>query len=521
MTLLHRVLDPRPCLHLGQYLDEGGGRGLEIARRLGPDGIIDEVEAAGLRGRGGAGFSTGRKWRTVAASGSPAAGSTVVVNGAEGEPGTFKDRALLRSNPFKVVEGALIAAHAIDAAEVIFCLKHSFHRELLYLRRAIAETEAAGWAARSELRVVEGPSSYLFGEETALLEVIGGRQPFPRVDPPFRRGVDAGGIELGHSVAMVHLAGPGGTDAAPALVNNVETIANVTGILRHGADWYRSVGTTGTPGTAVCTVTGHTRRHGVAEFAMGTSLEEVISVIGAGVRGGGDIVGVLSGVANPLIPADRIDTPLGFDEMREIGSGLGAGGFIVFGEGTDLLAVAQGVARFLAVESCGQCEPCKRDGLAIARQLTDVRAGHDQEHTFAAIRDRLSTVTRGARCALATQQDQVVGSILDLFTGDQLRSRSDDARPASASLVLPIVDIVGGRAVLDTSQLTKQPDWSHSARDSGRWPATVLSHQPVTIHRPAVPEDDHSPRLDAVVTHESVGSSARSEPRPKDDREVA
>jgi NADH:ubiquinone oxidoreductase subunit F (NADH-binding) len=519
MSLLHRVLDTQPCADLGQYESQGGGRGLEIARRLGPEGIVDEIEAAGLRGRGGAGFTTGRKWRTIAASHSQATGSTVVINGAEGEPGTFKDRALLRSNPYRVIEGALIAALAVEAVEVIFCLKHSFRRELRYVRRAIDEVAASGWDATSPLRVVEGPGSYLFGEETALLEVIGGRQPFPRVDPPFRRGVDTDGTDVGHSAAKVHLAGPGGTDAAPALVNNVETIANVAGILQFGADWYRSVGTSGTPGTQVCTVTGHTRRHGVGEFAMGTPLDEVISVLGGGVRGGGEVLGVLSGVANPFIPAHHLDTPLGFDELRAIGSGLGAGGFIVFREGTDMLAVAEGVARFLAVESCGQCEPCKRDGLAIARHLTGLRTGQDGGRHTAALRDRLSTVTRGARCALASQQEQVVGSLLGLFAAATPTGPAQHGTSAE-SLVLPIVDIVEGRAVLDVSQLTKQPDWSHGPRDSGRWPAAVLSNQPVTIRTPVVPEDEHSDRLDAIVTPE-LPELPEPPPETSTDREVA
>jgi NADH:ubiquinone oxidoreductase subunit F (NADH-binding) len=519
MTLLSRVLDPYPCRDLAQYVRQGGGRALDVGRRLGPDGIVDEIEAAGLRGRGGAGFSTGRKWRTIAASRSLAGGCTVVVNGAEGEPGTFKDRALLRANPYKVVEGALVAAMAVQASQVVFCVKHSFRRELRYLRHAIDEVVAASWSPATELCVVEGPSSYLFGEETALLEVVEGRHPFPRVDPPFRRGIGVDRTKVGHSASNVHLAAPGGTDAAPALVNNVETIANVVGIVRHGADWFRSVGTAGSPGTLICTITGDTRRHGVGEVAMGTSLREVIAAIGAGVPDAGRILAVLSGVANPVIPAADLDTPLGFDEMAQIGSGLGAGGFIVFREGTDMVAVAEAVARFLGVESCGQCEPCKRDGLMIATLLGRARTGQGTASDSAAILDRLDTVTRGARCALAGQQDQVVGSILGRF--GTLPRPGPTASENAAALILPIVDIVDGRAVLDTSQLRKQPDWSYARRDSGRWPAAVLNNQPVTVHDPAVPEDEQSPRLGAVVTEEPLEPSAERSPGTTTDREVA
>lgn len=499
VTLIRRVLDATPCHNLDEYLEGGGGRALDVARRLGPEGVIDEVEAAGLRGRGGAGFPTGRKWRTIAGSHSAHATTSVVVNGAEGEPGTFKDRALLRTNPYKVIEGALIAAVAVHASDVVICLKRSFHRELVYVRRAVDEVRAAAWSPTVRIRIVEGPSSYLFGEETALLEVVDGRQPFPRVDPPFRRGIDPGHHDVGHSAANVHLAAPGGTDAAPALVNNVETTANAVGILRHGADWYRSVGTVGSPGTLVCTVTGHTRRHGVGEVVMGTTLREAITAIGGGPRAGHEILAVLSGVANPVISADLLDTPLGFDEMAQLGSGLGAGGFIVFQDGTDMLAVAHGVARFLAVESCGQCEPCKRDGLVISAQLGRARGGQATAREVESLRDRLNTVTRGARCALASQQEQVVGSMIERFGLSPGPVAPSEHANDRETLILPVVDIVDGHAILDTSQLAKQPDWSYSAHDSGRWPAAVLGNQPVVIRSPDVLEDEQADRMDAVI----------------------
>lgn len=335
-----------------------------------------------------------------------------------------------------------------------------------------------------------------------MLEVVDGRQPFPRVDPPFRRGIDPDHHNVGHSAANVHLAAPGGTDSAPALVNNVETTANVVGILRHGADWYRSVGTAGSPGTLVCTVTGHTQRHGVGEVAMGTTLREAIAAIGGGTKAGREILAVLSGVANPVISASSLDTPLGFDEMAQIGSGLGAGGFIVFQDGTDMLTVAHGVARFLAVESCGQCEPCKRDGLAIAAHLRTARAGQATDRDVESLQDRLNTVTRGARCALASQQEQVVGSMIERFGVAPGPVAPSEHATDRETLILPVVDIVDGQAILDTSQLAKQPDWSYTAHDSGRWPAAVLGNQPVVIRSPGVLEDEHADRMDAVIDEE-------------------
>lgn len=506
MGLVWRVLDPLPCLTLDQYVSQGGGLALTAAQRLGPDGVIHEVTAAGLRGRGGAGFPTGVKWRTVADSSSPIVATSVVVNGAEGEPGTFKDRAILRCNPYKVIEGALVAAVAVDADEVVIALKSSFEREVIDVRRALDEMRSAGWLPEVRTRVVEGPSSYLFGEETALLEVVSGRQPFPRVDPPFRRGVDDDGTAIGHSASRVHLAAVGGTDAPPALINNVETMASVTGILRHGAAWYRSLGTERSPGTLVCTITGHTRRHAVGEVPMGTTLRDAIDLVGGGPPIDREILGVLSGVANPIVPESLLDTPLTFEDMDRVGSGLGAGGFIVFQDHTDMLAVAHGAARFLAIESCGQCEPCKRDGLAIAAHLGESSTAPTTERDVHDLRQRLETVADGARCSLASQQQRVVGSILSLFgRGLVGRERPEDD---SATMLLPIVDITDGRAVLDTSHLSKQPDWTHAAHDSRSWPAALYGNQPLALSSPPIREDRSSGRMDAIVGPSAHGNES-------------
>ena len=189
MTLVHRVLPGRPVESLQDHVDRGGGKGLDAARQVDAETLIAEVEASGLRGRGGAGFPTGTKWRTVAENRSDELPTTVVVNGAEGEPGTYKDRTILAADPYSVIEGALIAARAVAARVVVFALKRSFTTVVERVRAAIAEVEAAGWSDGLTISVFEGPGEYLYGEETALLETIAGRQPFPRIAPPFRRGV--------------------------------------------------------------------------------------------------------------------------------------------------------------------------------------------------------------------------------------------------------------------------------------------------------------------------------------------
>ena len=183
MPPLTRVLAPSPVETLADYLASGGGAAHEAARRD-PGAVIDAVEASGIGGRGGAGFSAGRKWRTVASLASPVFPSAVVVNAAEGEPGSFKDRAILRANPYHVLEGALVAARAIGADRIVVGLKRTFTREVPRVQQAIDEVQAAGWAEGIALSVFAGPSEYLYGEETALLETIDGRYPFPRIAPP-------------------------------------------------------------------------------------------------------------------------------------------------------------------------------------------------------------------------------------------------------------------------------------------------------------------------------------------------
>lgn len=476
MPSVSRVLPADPIPDLDAYRAAGGGLGIDAARRLGPAGILDEVEAAGLRGRGGAGFPTGQKWRTVAGYASAAVPSTVVVNGAEGEPGTFKDRAILRRNSWAVIEGGLIAALAVGADRLVVAVKESFARERAALDTAIAAiTSATDWAEGISVSVATGPGEYLFGEETALLEVLNGRPPFPRLAPPFRHGVDDVGPEPDDPAGTV-MAQPGRAGAPPTLANNVETAANVPLILAHGADWFREVGTPESPGTVVCTISGATMRSGVAEVPMGTTLAEVIEQIGGGAREGRTLVAAISGVANAVIPASAFATPLSYEAMEQAGTGLGAAGFIVFDDESDLAGVAAGVSRFLAVESCGQCTPCKVDGLAIADALDQVRAGAADDVVLTGVAERIATVADGARCYLAHQHQLVIDSFLRHFPG-AFRDRPPAASGtgAVAEPVVPIDDLADGAVVLDLHQAAKQPDWTFADTDSGQTPVERLA----------------------------------------------
>jgi len=508
MAKVHRVLFPEPISSLDEYLARAGGTGLEAALGKTPEEIIAELVASGLRGRGGAGFPTGRKWRTVRAYRSEDLAATVVVNGAEGEPGTFKDRTIVRTNPYPVIEGAIIAAKAVGANEVVFGLKRSFGPEVARMQAAVDEAIAAGWAGGITLRVFEGPDEYLYGEETALLESIDGRYPFPRIAPPYRRGEtevvksDADASSRSGLSAHVEMAGEtGATGAPPALVDNLETIANVPRIIGRGANWFRTEGTDESPGTIVCTVTGDVQREGVAEFEMGTPLREVIEEIGGGARPGHQIKAVLPGVANAAITADKLDTPLSYESMAAIGSGLGSAGFIVFDDSADLAAVAAGVSRFLAVESCGQCTPCKQDGIAMAAMLGRICASDASERDLLGLRSRMKTVADGARCYLASQHQVVIGSILDRFAADFDAHVSKRAEAAEPALVAELLDIQGDEAVLDERHRHKQFDWSYDAQDSGRAPADRF--------------DDHRNQqpLAAGVPWEDGGAKGRAERR--------
>ncbi len=473
-----RVLFADTVATLDEYVTRRGGQGLEAARRVEPVVLIKELEASGLRGRGGAGFPTGRKWRTMVENRSTVEPTTVVVNGAEGEPGTFKDRSILRKNPYHVLEGALIAALAVGADHVVVALKRSFEPEVARVRAAIGEIEAAGWAPGVGFEVFEGPEEYLYGEESALLEAIDGRHPFPRIAPPFRRGVErvsvrkAGEAPGSGLSARVDMAGPLEEQLAPpALVDNVETLANVPRIIARGADWFRTVGTPESPGTIVCTVTGATRRHGVAEVIMGTPLRAVIEGIGGGVREGRRIKAVLPGCSNGIIPEHLLDAPVSYEGLAAIGSGLGSGSFIVLDDSDDLAAVAAGVARFLGVESCGQCTPCKHGGLLLAGLLGRLSRSEADERTLVAIRTQVATVNEQARCYLAHQHKVVLESILQRFPGELQAHVSGETGPVEPYLIAELVDIVDGVAHCDERFSQKQPDWSYNPLSKSKNPA--------------------------------------------------
>jgi NADH-quinone oxidoreductase subunit F len=455
------LLPPTPLDSLDAYLaTDVGGLGLARAQELGPDGTIELLLASGLRGRGGAGFPIGRKWRTIAA----ASGTHhyVVANGAEGEPGTFKDRALMRANPYQLVEGVMIAAFALGAREAFIAIKAKSVGEVERVTKAVEEMQEAGICRDCPVTIVEGPDEYLFGEEKALLEVIEGNAPMPRLLPPYEHGLFANAPQMGWQATPLEPGHVGLHHSNPTLVNNVETLSNVPHILARGVEWFRSMGTAASPGTLVCTVVGDVVAPDVGEVELGTPLRDVINAIGSGVGEGRTIKAVLPGVSNAVITADKLGTPLSYEDVDAAGSAMGTGGFMVYDDTACMVEVARLCSRFLFVESCGQCQPCKLGSGEITGRLERIEAGVGTDRDVEAIGYWLAKVTDGNRCFLAVEERQVVASILRAFPDEFAQHIEGGQCPRPRPLPLgKIVDLGGGRVVYDERQYLKQPDWSY------------------------------------------------------------
>jgi NADH:ubiquinone oxidoreductase subunit F (NADH-binding) len=447
---IHRVLPAQPYGSFDDYLAGGGGEGYRTALELAPDEVIDIVSASGLRGRGGAGFPTGTKWRSIVdAAGDADAPVYLVCNGAEGEPATFKDRVLLARNPFGVIEGMLIAMHAVGAARAYVGIKQRFD-ELAGTIAARDAFVAGGFEHAADIRVVPGPDEYLFGEESAMLEVIEGKLPLPRILPPYQTGLFA---------TM--------RQANPTVVNNVETNSHVAQILREGADWFRAVGTTEAPGTMVFTVLGDVARPGVYELPLGTPLRALI----VDLAGAEDILAIYPGTSNSVITPDVLDLPMDFDSFAEAGTGLGSAGLVVYDTSRDIVQVCAALARFLAIESCGQCLACKLGTADMFERLDKLVHGDGTATDIAEIRKRTETVTDLNRCYLPVGAALLIRSTLDQFD-DAFDAHIGQASDPAVAVEVPKItgwDDAQGAFALDGDYRRKRSDWSYEA--GGRGPA--------------------------------------------------
>lgn len=456
------LLPARPFDSLPDYVAAGGGQGIAAARERDADSVIAELDRSGLRGRGGAGFPAGRKWRSVRDGGPELGDRYVVANGAEGEPGTFKDRPLMRQNPYQVLEGLSIAATVLDAREAFVGVKASFEPEIDALTRALHEMAAADLLCDAPISVVGGPEEYLLGEEKALLEVIEGNDPMPRWLPPYLHGLFATTPAEGWSPGLGPIEAADVTGSNPTLVSNVETLANVPLILSRGGDWFRSIGTPQTPGPLLCTVVGDVVHDGYGEIEPGTTLGEVIERLGGGVHPSRALKAMLCGVSNPVLTAEALMAPVSYEGLAAAGSGLGSAGFVVYDDTRSMVGVARMVSRFLYVESCGQCRACKNGCGEVTRRLDKIAERDGEIHDIETIGERLRGVTDQNRCFLGEEEQRVVSSILRTFPDEFVAAIEEHIQ--IENLVIPkIVDIIDGRARYDDKQSRKQPDWTYVA----------------------------------------------------------
>jgi NADH-quinone oxidoreductase subunit F len=359
--------------------------------QLGQDPIIDIVKNSGLRGRGGAGFPTGMKWSFMPKEPKPGKPNFLVVNADESEPGSCKDREIIRHDPHKLIEGSLIAGFAMRARAGYIYIRGEFIRETEALRKAVAEAYSAGLLGKNaagsgydfDLFVHRGAGAYICGEETAMLESLEGKKGYPRLKPPFPAGA--------------------GLYGCPTTVNNVESIAVVPTILRRGAAWFKSFGRENNAGTKLFQLSGHINTPCVVEESMSISFRELIDLHGGGIRGGWDnLLAVIPGGSSvPLVSAHEIiDAPMDFDGLKELGSGLGTAAVIVMDKSTDIVRAISRISYFYKHESCGQCTPCREGTGWMWRTMERLREGDASVETIDKLLDVTKQVEGHTICAL-------------------------------------------------------------------------------------------------------------------------
>ncbi|MHB1286857.1 MAG: complex I 51 kDa subunit family protein [Leptospirales bacterium] len=396
------ILDGGPSLET--YRKNGGYQGLiRAVTELSPAEVIGQVRDAGLRGRGGSGFPTALKWEKVSTH--RLREKYVVANGSEGEPGSHKDHFLIDTNPHQILEGIVIASYAVQAQKAFFFIKESFPEGIQRLLRAKEEAQAEGLIGKNilgsqysvDVEIFVGPSAYIAGEETALLEALEGRPPRPRPKPPYYP-TDRGLYN------------------APTVVNNVETYAHVSHILRNGPVWFKERGLPKSPGTMVFAVTGSIRNPLVVELPLGTSLRTLIEEYAGGPLPGETITGFYPGGPSfGILPHKDIDVALDYDSLRSLGSGIGSGGVIVLSDKDCPVATATEFSRFYETGSCGQCPPCRIGTENIHDLLDLLEDGKGSDETVKRIL-RISEMIKGrGNCGLITASAYSVETLIKHF----------------------------------------------------------------------------------------------------------
>ncbi len=384
------------------YIGAGGYQGARKALFMAPDEIIEEVKRSNLRGRGGAGFPTGIKWSFVPKD-SPKE-KYLCINADEGEPGTFKDKYIMREAPHLLIEGAIIASWAVGINTAYIYIRGEYGKVALILEKAIEEAYAKGFLGKNifgtdfslDIFVHRGAGAYICGEETALIESLEGKRGQPRIRPPFP--------------ATYGLYG------CPTVVNNVETLANLPAIIKNGGEWFASLGVGKSGGTKLFAVSGHVKRPGLYELPMGTSLKTLIYDYAGGIRGNHRLKGVIpGGSSSPILKPEEIEVPLDYESLAQAGSMLGSGAVIVLDETACMAKVLQVITRFYAHESCGQCTPCRQGTAWMARIAERIVRGMGREGDVDLLMDIARSMMGKTICPLADAAAMPVIAICEKY----------------------------------------------------------------------------------------------------------
>lgn len=403
---IYRDLETPGIGRLDVYRAAGGYQAFEKAlKKMTPAEVVEIVKASRLVGRGGAGFSTGMKWEMVARE--ALTPKYVVANAEEGEPGTFKDLPIMTRIPHRLIEGILIGAYAVGATEGVIVCRGEFMDPQRILREAIAEAEAAGLLGKNilgtdfsfKLWVYRTAGAYICGEETSLLEALEGKPGMPRIRPPFP--VSAG------------------LWARPTALNNVETFANVPGIILEGAAPYAALGTEKNSGTKGYCISGHVNRPGVYEIPFGVTLRSLINDYAGGILDGRAFKAVFpGGASSSCLTAEHMDLKLDFYNVAQAGSMLGSAAFMVVAEGVCMVEVALRLARFFRHESCGKCIPCRDGTYQIVRLLERIKCGKAAAGEIDDIADIDSVMRQAAFCGLGQAAPNPVMSCIQHFRSE-------------------------------------------------------------------------------------------------------
>ncbi len=401
--ILFKYINVPDQYKIDTYIQNGGYRALPKAlKEYTPDELIEMVKKSNLRGRGGAGFPAGLKWSFVPKD-SPLP-RFLLCNADEGEPGTFKDRALIENDPHQLLEGIIIASYAIGAHKAFIYIRGEFAFGAKRLEEAIKECYQKGYLGKDilgsgfdlDVGVYRGGGAYICGEETSLMESIEGKRANPRLKPPFPASV--------------------GLYKNPTVINNVETLSNISHIVLNGAEWFANIGEPKSTGTKIFSLSGHVNKPGNYELLMGVTLRELIFEHGGGIKDNRKLKAVIpGGVSTPVLTADLLDVKMDFESLYEAGSLLGSGATIVMDETTCMVKVAYRISKFFEHESCGKCVPC-REGTRWIRQIMErIENGKGREEDLELLRDICANIAGKTVCPLADGAVVPITSTIEKF----------------------------------------------------------------------------------------------------------